>query len=176
MFIKHPNAYSCFRHYFNICAFHSLCVFYLERKPRIIYNIFMGIMILSAIQSQWYISVCHKFLSRMNLRSHNLNHTRIAFDEERSALLLLSMKDIRIRKYWNNKIVADEQHWIFTWYSSLKEKGTNTRNRLDWFQEMCNYMEGVLYSIFIIYTLFLVIRKSRAEWMEWEENDEMVKI
>ena len=172
MFIKHPNAYSCFRHYFNICAFHSLCVFYLERKPRIIYNIFMGIMILSAIQSQWYISVCHKFLSRMNLRSHNLNHTWIAFDEERSTLLSLSMKDISIR----NKIVADEQHWIFTWYSSLKEKGTNTRNRLDWFQEMCNYMEGVLYSIFIIYALFPVIRKSRAEWMEWEENDEMVKI
>ena len=129
-------------------------------------------MILSAIQSQWYISVCHKFLSRMNLRSHNLNHTWIAFDEERSTLLSLSMKDISIR----NKIVADEQHWIFTWYSSLKEKGTNTRNRHDWFQEMCNYMEGVLYSIFIIYALFPVIRKSRAEWMEWEENDEMVKI
>ena len=103
LFIKHLNAYSCFRHYFNICAFHSLCVFYLGRKPRIIYNIFMGIMILSAIQSQWYISVCHKFLSRMNLRSHNLNHTWIAFDEERSTLLSLSMKDISIRQYWNKE-------------------------------------------------------------------------
>jgi len=73
----------------------------LNGNHRIIYNIFMGIMILSAIQSQWYISVCHKFLSRMNLRSHNLNHTWIAFDEERSTLLSLSMKDISIRKYWN---------------------------------------------------------------------------
>ena len=77
--------------------------FYLERKQRIIYNIFMGIMILSAIQSQWYISVCHKFLSRMNLCSHILNHTWIAFDEERSALLSLSMKDISIRQYWNKE-------------------------------------------------------------------------